>query len=59
MDEPLGFTENGVNYYIFATEKSVTVIGMSSKFIVQAKGETFKETLAEAKELVAKKAPLN
>lgn len=59
MDKPLGFVENGVNYYIFATEKSVTVIGMSSKYTVQAQGETFKETLAKAKELIAEKAPLN
>lgn len=57
MNKPFGFKENGVNFYIFATKRSVTVIGMSSKYTVQAQGETFKETLAKAKDLIVEKSP--
>ncbi|WP_313798789.1 hypothetical protein [Cytobacillus sp.] len=59
MYKPLGFVENGVNYYIFATKRSVLVIGMSNSFSIITKGETFKETIAEAQTIIAKKALIN
>ncbi|MBY0122134.1 hypothetical protein [Bacillus sp. S/N-304-OC-R1] len=54
----LAFREKGVTYHIFATKDEVTVYAATKTFAVNAKGKTFKETIAKAKKAVRKEAPL-
>lgn len=56
MYKPLGFEKDGVIFYIFATKKEVNIIAITKAFTVNARGKTFKETIAKAKRRVREEA---
>ncbi|WP_433959302.1 hypothetical protein [Cytobacillus horneckiae] len=50
--EPLGFIENGVTYHICADKKTVTITAKQGEVEIKYTGDTFKDTIAEAKRLI-------
>lgn len=50
--EPLGFIESGVTYHICADKKTVTITAKQGEVEIKCTGDTFKETIAEAKKLI-------